>query len=61
MTSIGPLTGDYGCGEFYHPINVDMLHFQTNHLDGAGVLLDEEGDLQSLWLPFLLAHGDRDI
>lgn len=52
VRSIGPLTDDYECETFYHPINVDVLHFRKDEFGGAGVLLDEDGDLQGLWLPF---------
>ena len=54
---IGPMTGDYECYEYYHPINVDVLHLEEQTLRDTGVLLDENGDLQGLWLPF---HVDDD-
>jgi len=56
VLSIGPLTGDYEYKRFYHPINVDVLHFPKAKFGGAGVLLDEHGDLQGLWLPFFLTN-----
>lgn len=56
VSSIGPLTGYYDCRQFYHPINVDVLHFPKAKFGGAGVLLDEHGDLQGLWLPFFINH-----
>jgi len=54
VTSIGPLRGDYDCEHFYHPINVDVLYFEKDNFGGAGVLLDKDGDLQGLLLPFHL-------
>ena len=54
---IRPMTGDYECERYYHPINVDVLHLEEQTFGGTGVLLDENGDLQGLWLPF---HVDGD-
>ena len=47
-----PMTGDYECESIYHPLNVEVLHFDNGTLDGASVLLDENRDFQGLWLPF---------
>lgn len=55
VTSIGPLTGEHGCDHFYHPINMEVLHFKKETCGGAGVLLDDDGDVQGLWLPFNVA------
>ena len=54
VTRIGPLTDHYDFLKYYHPINVDVLHFEDDQSGGAGVLLDQNGDLQGLWLPFCL-------
>ena len=54
VTSIGPLTGEYNCGHSYHPVNMDVLHFEADESGGAGVLLDQNGDFQGLWLPFFV-------
>ena len=55
VTSIGPMTHDYKSKYFYHPLNVEVLHFEKDcSIGGAGVLLDDNGDLRGLWLPFFL-------
>lgn len=53
VTSIGPLTGEYEPELFYQPINVDVLHLEKDFICDAGVLLDDGGDVEALWLPFL--------
>ena len=53
VTSIGPLTGEYEPELSYQPINVDLLHLDKNSICAAGVLLDDDGDVEALWLPFL--------
>ncbi len=53
VTSIGPLIGEYEPELSYQPINVDVLHLEKDSICDAGVLLDDDGDVEALWLPFL--------
>ena len=49
----GPLTGSYIPQQFYQPLNVDVLHLKTEQSCGSGILVDDEGAVQGLWLPFM--------
>jgi len=51
VTSIEPLTGEPELS--YHPLNVEVLHLHKDFICDAGVLLDDDGDVEALWLPFL--------
>lgn len=53
VTSIRPLIGDYEPELSYQPINVDLLHLEKDSICDTGVLLDDDGDVEVLWLPFL--------
>ncbi len=53
VTSIESLTGEYEPERSYHPLNVEVLHLHKDFICDAGVLLDDDGDVEALWLPFL--------
>ena len=53
VQSIGPFLPEYSGRYFYNPINVDIMHMKEEGLGGTGVLLDSNGDVRGLWLPFL--------
>ncbi len=55
VTSIEPLTGEYESKLSYHPLNVKVLHLHKDFICDAGVLLDDDEDVEALWLPFLTA------
>ena len=55
VQAVGPLIEYSNNVEFYHPLNVDVLHIKAK-AGGAGVLLDTNGNIQGLWLPFHIGN-----
>ena len=58
VANIQSLKNTYDLGYFYSPLHMEVLHFGRRNNCSAGVLLDDSGKVEGLWLPFLLDEDD---
>lgn len=52
VAAIGSFEIAYGPERFYQPINTEVLHLETGVTCRAGMLLDDKGDIDGLWMTF---------
>ena len=57
VKNIEPLLSAPQMPLFHHPVHVEVLHLEERSGCGFGLLMDDDGKLEGLWVPFNLDGG----